>query len=514
MNSKKNIIIVSARRSGTHLLTDLIVNNFGYESIDYNYIDYTKFTGKPKYPTSELDTLESHMNEGKKITWSHLHDYKDYHKYTHSIEEKCRLDKLFLESKIILVYRDVRDIINSCYLRPRTQNKYSSFSDFYNNFDMDGYELIDQNYDNMFDLLIQYYKNWFSVYMSKELLDLDMEIISFEEMIDEYDKSVNKIGTFLNISHDKIKDVRLTPPNKKNKDIIYTVNDFGNGKVGNWVDVLGKDFGEKLGKKYYTDLGAGLDCFIRDIKIHKYHISPERDKFQLGFKNWKLVQEKVDIELKYYKNVFKSFEDNNNIDKLIENRYDTSQEFSTDFRYYHKVFYYDEYVLKFIYPCKATLDKDIFNYTIPIASKEVLLAILKTDTFLYENGIVPKLYYAGIYNGIVIIVQEQLPKETVLHDKYQFHPKWGDWNWVIELGLYSKILKHFNTALENNILLTDIFNVYNCAEDMNGDLKYLDLDGIEYYETKEEMITSEDYKSCMGIINEVNMCYTKSQTDV
>ena len=33
-------------------------------------------------------------------------------------------------------------------------------------------------------------------------------------------------------------------------------------------------------------------------------------------------------------------------------------------------------------------------------------------------------------------------------------------------------------------------------------------------ETKEEMITSEDYKSCMGIINEVNMCYTKSQTDV
>jgi hypothetical protein len=499
MSLKKNVIVVSARRSGTHLLTDLIVNNFGYESIDYNYIDYTKFTGKPKYPTSELDTLESHMNEGKKITWSHLHDYKDYLKYNHSEEDNNKLNRFFSESKIILVYRDIRDIINSIYNRPRYKNKYKSFSDFYDNFDFDGYELIDQKYDNISDLLIQYYKNWFSVYMSKELLGLDIEIVSFEDIMVDYDTTLEKIGLFLEQTPSGI-DVRL--PNK-DKNIIYTTNDFRSGKVGNWVDVLGKDFGEKLGKKYYTDLGAGLDCFIRDIKIHKYHISPDRDKFQLGFKNWKLVQEKVDIELKYYKNVFKSFEDNNNIDKLIENRYDTSQEFSTDFRYYHKVFYYDEYVLKFIYPCKATLDKDIFNYTIPIASKEVLLTILKTDTFLYENGIVPKLYYAGIYNGIVIIVQEQLPKETVLHDKYQFHPKWGDWNWVIELGLYSKILKHFNTALENNILLTDIFNVYNCAEDMNGDLKYLDLDGIKYYETKEEMISSEDYKNVMGIVGEI-----------
>ena len=44
MNSKKNIIVVSARRSGTHLITDLIVNNFGYESIDQNYMDFTEFT--------------------------------------------------------------------------------------------------------------------------------------------------------------------------------------------------------------------------------------------------------------------------------------------------------------------------------------------------------------------------------------------------------------------------------------------------------------------------------------
>ena len=194
MSLKKNVIVVSARRSGTHLLTDLIVNNFGYESIDYNYIDYTKFTGKPKYPTSELDTLESHMNEGKKITWSHLHDYKDYLKYNHSEEDNNKLNRFFSESKIILVYRDIRDIINSIYNRPRYKNKYKSFSDFYDNFDFDGYELIDQKYDNISDLLIQYYKNWFSVYMSKELLGLDIEIVSFEDIMVDYDTTLEKIG--------------------------------------------------------------------------------------------------------------------------------------------------------------------------------------------------------------------------------------------------------------------------------------------------------------------------------
>ena len=77
MSLKKNVIVVSARRSGTHLLTDLIVNNFGYESINYNYIDYYKFT-------DEMPIFESSMNDGNKITWTHSHDFKDYLKYNHS----------------------------------------------------------------------------------------------------------------------------------------------------------------------------------------------------------------------------------------------------------------------------------------------------------------------------------------------------------------------------------------------------------------------------------------------
>ena len=92
MNSKKNIIVLS-RRSGTHLLTDLIVNNFGYESINYNYIDYPKFT-------DEMEGFESSMNEGGKVTWSHSHDYKDYYKFNHSIDDQNKLDKFFSNLKL------------------------------------------------------------------------------------------------------------------------------------------------------------------------------------------------------------------------------------------------------------------------------------------------------------------------------------------------------------------------------------------------------------------------------
>lgn len=492
MNSKKNVIVVSARRSGTHLLTDLVVNNFGYESINYNYIDYTKFTGKPKYLTSELDKLESAMNEGGKVTWTHSHDYKDYHKYNHSLIDKNRLDKIFSESKVILIYRDVRDIITSCYHRPRYKSKYKTFDNFYKNFDFDGYELVDQEYDNMFELLLQYYKNWFSVYMAKELLDIDMEVISFEEMIEDYDSSLNKIGKFLEQTPKGV-DVRL--PNKNNESVIYTTNDFRNGKIGDWINTMDYEFGEQLGKKYDIDLGIGFDYFLNDKQIHKYH-RPQRNEFYNPIPL--NVEKDLDDKLKQYENKFKPF----NVD--IESRYTESTEHSTDFRYYHKVFYYDKYVLKFIYPCKAVIDKKTFNSSVPIVSKQLLLTILQTDEILYKNGIVPKLYYVGIYKGVLFVVQEKCKKENVICEKYNIYPQVNDWSWPSALNIHHKLLSHFNTALEHNILLTDIINVYNSAIDESGNLKYFDLDGIKYYESKEEMIKSEDYKNTMGIINEVN----------
>ena len=493
MNSKKNVIIVSARRSGTHLLIDLIVNNFGYESINYNYIDYYKFT-------DEMPTFESLMNEGGKVTWTHAHDFKDYLKYKHSEEDSNKLDKFFSESKIILVYRDVRDIISSCYHRPRYKSKYKTFDNFYKNFDFDGYELTDQTYDNTFELLLQYYKNWFSVYMSRELLGLDIEIVSFEETIELYTETVGKIGKFLEQPTDDIVDIRL--PNSVDKDVIYTTNDFRNGKVGDWVNTLGSKLGTELGEKYYRDLGAGLDCFIGDIKIHKYHY-PERSSFQLNSRDWKSLEVKVDKELKEYEDTFAPLP----ID--LGNRYEEATGRSQDFRYIHKVFHYDDKILKFLYPCKATLEKKVFDTVIPVASKEQLLTIIKTDKFLYDSGITPKLYHAGIYKGVLYAFQERYPVKNVIYEKYNFHPEWGNYDWITDMGYYEVLINHFNRAYENNILLTDIFSVYNCAHDNDGKLKYVDLDGIKKFNSRKEMIDSKEHKNMMGILTEINKYYNK-----
>jgi len=65
------------------------------------------------------------------------------------------------------------------------------------------------------------------------------------------------------------------------------------------------------------------------------------------------------------------------------------------------------------------------------------------------------------------------------------------------------MLSHFNKALEHNILLTDIINPYNNALDKSGTLKYFDLDGIKTFDTRTEMINSEEYKNAIGILKEI-----------
>ncbi len=491
MNSKKNVIVVSARRGGTHLLVDLIVNNFGYESINKNYLDYTKF----EWPG--LNGLKGWMDNGNKVTWTHSHNYRSFYKHDHSIDlgDEEKLQKIFSESKIILVYRDIRDIMTSCYHRPHIKNKYTSFSDFYENFDFNGYETLNKEYDNFSDLLIDYYKNWFSVYMSKELLDLDMEVISFEEIINEYDSSVNKIAKFLGQPISKPVDVRL--PNKNTTGIKYTTLDFRSGQVGTWVDTMDVKLGNEIQKKYMQDLGLGIGCYLNDIQINEYH-TPERDKFKLEYKDWWAETGKVIAELNECNIKLNA----HNIDtkKLIQDRYRYRGHFDNygDFRYYHKVFYYDDYLLKFIYPCKSALDPLSFGASSPVSSMRQLLVIKKTNSILYDLGIIPKLYDAGIYKGVLFAIQERYEADQVLCAKYNIYPDWEDWKWPVDIGVYPQILEHFKSALEHNILLTDIVNVYNCALDDKGNLKYFDLDGIKLFNSQEEMVASEDYKNIIG----------------
>ena len=109
------------------------------------------------------------------------------------------------------------------------------------------------------------------------------------------------------------------------------------------------------------------------------------------------------------------------------------------------------------------------------------------------------------------VIQERCPSDNVLFTKFNFYPKWNDWSWVVKLNLYSDMTKLFHKALDNNILLTDLFNVYNCAYDKDGVLKYFDLDGIRSFNSREDMIASEDYKNAIGILGEIDKHYLEKE---
>ena len=107
----------------------------------------------------------------------------------------------------------------------------------------------------------------------------------------------------------------------------------------------------------------------------------------------------------------------------------------------HKVFFYDKYVLKFIYPCKVHLDKETFDTISPVQSKKILHTIYKTNDILYKFGIVPKLHYAGRHKGVVFAVQESV--EHSVSGSYNFYPKLGDWSWVLNINsLFPKLVKN------------------------------------------------------------------------
>ena len=84
----------------------------------------------------------------------------------------------------------------------------------------------------MFELLLQYYRELVFC-LCKELIDIDMEVISFEEIIEDYDSSLNKIGKFLEQTPKGV-DVRL--PNENTENIIYTTNDFRSGNTNDWFN--------------------------------------------------------------------------------------------------------------------------------------------------------------------------------------------------------------------------------------------------------------------------------------
>jgi Sulfotransferase domain len=497
----KNIFIISPRRSGTHLTIDLIVNNFNFEKLNDKEIFYDNLTN------NNANSFIEKLSEKTKLVWSHYHDFNTFFSLKLKPKYIDKLKKLFHDSYIIYVYRDIRDTITSHYYR-LLKNDESTFNEYWNYGKYDVYtDLVNNTNDDrkLDDILIENHKNWFSVYLAKELLGLDMEIISYEEIINDYHNSVKKIGKFLNKEINEIKDVRLKSLTDVKPDLNYSYNDFRKGGIGDWKDTFGLEWGAEIKEKYNNEVGVYVNKYIKDNDYLNNH-DPVKQYFQKDSEDWEKLELEYDLELKKYENVFPDpfIEHGLTLDEFIENRYELCERKTDDVRYAHKVFFYKNLVLKFLYPCKADLDADTFNHITSAASKRNLLHIIKTYKLLSENKITPELYYADIYGKILFVVQERVPDKKILKDLVYLDK---NWKWLVDSKIYPKILKKFFIAINNGIVMNDyIYHLSNNAL-INGEIVHLDLDGIFYFDSVDEMKKSDIYLKTLKLFKELDMLW-------
>ncbi|MFX0093638.1 MAG: sulfotransferase domain-containing protein [Candidatus Hodarchaeota archaeon] len=180
---EKTILILSFRRSGTHLTIDSILNNFQQISKTYltleqlfpshhEHLDVIKLKSKihPKMHT----IIKTHMNSAFLTQFG---DYKDL-----SENKRGFFLDILDKSKKIYVYRDGRDVMVSLYYYWQSIKADYNLS-FLNHLKLN---LIDWK---------EHVKGW----LSKP----DVLPISFEEFPQNYDLAIKKIKNFLQIPLNK-----------------------------------------------------------------------------------------------------------------------------------------------------------------------------------------------------------------------------------------------------------------------------------------------------------------------
>ena len=105
----------------------------------------------------------------------------------------AELNKIFPNSKFILVLRNPHDVILSCFMQPFLPN--DAMSNFYN--------LEDSS--KFYDLVMQLWNEY------EKKLNLNLHIIKYEDIVNEFDISIKKLLKFLNINwSDDLKNFHLT----------------------------------------------------------------------------------------------------------------------------------------------------------------------------------------------------------------------------------------------------------------------------------------------------------------
>ena len=229
--SPQNLLVITHRRSGTHLTIDAIRNNFRrLRQQEYLVLETIKTSHPAHIP---LETFSHRVQAGDRVVKTH-YGIEDL---DHLPEDERNLfQELLNSSQLIYVVRNGLDVMASLYEFRRGHDESVqgvSFSDF----------IRQPSFDPNFQHLnrIQYWRAHVLGWLNSSYRDR-LLVLQFRNWIDDYRGTLKKIANHLGTGSDwRAKDVRMGSNKTKQKKLERTWVEPRKGTVGDFVNYFTPD---------------------------------------------------------------------------------------------------------------------------------------------------------------------------------------------------------------------------------------------------------------------------------
>jgi len=207
----KNIIVISHRRSGTHLTIDAIRNNFA-EYKKHKFVTLNEDINNTEFQNYLFDA-QIHPRVIK------THFLPNFKLYT---DKSIEIENYFINAHLIYVYRNGLDVMVSLYEYMRGYDadvqkmEFKEFIQTFNNFDNTNQDF------NRIEFWQQHIKSWQNSEYAKNIL-----YVKFEDFQNNYQGVIKTIAEKFELKlPENIVDIRLTKSKIKNKKIKKLLNFF------------------------------------------------------------------------------------------------------------------------------------------------------------------------------------------------------------------------------------------------------------------------------------------------
>lgn len=222
-----HLIVISHRRSGTHLTIDSVWNNISaYKNRPFITMD--RLNSAHRQPIS-LKDFRQELSLGPTIVKTHF--LPDFNRYIGDPATCQFLEEMFASSKKIYIFRDGRDVMISLYFYMQafdqevSEMTFKSFLNTANNFDPT------INTFSRIDFWKFHIERWKQSRFSKETL-----FLKYEDWINTYEETFRAVARFLDQeTHHPVADLRIN--GRKNIGgipIQRTSVEPRKGKTGDW----------------------------------------------------------------------------------------------------------------------------------------------------------------------------------------------------------------------------------------------------------------------------------------